>query len=44
MQGESEEGGEGVAGQAPSIIKKVIAGGGHHGSAWKVPSLMLSPL
>ena len=36
MQGESEEGGEGVAGQAPIIIKKVIAGGGHHGGAWKV--------
>ena len=36
MQEESEEGGEGVAGQAPIIIKKVIAGGGHHGGAWKV--------
>ena len=36
MQGESEEGGQGVAGQAPIIIKKVIAGGGHHGGAWKV--------
>ena len=36
MQGESEEGGEGVSGQAPIIIKKVIAGGGHHGGAWKV--------
>ena len=36
MQGESEEGREGVAGQAPIIIKKVIAGGGHHGGAWKV--------
>ncbi len=36
MQGESEEGGEGVAGQAPIIIKKIIAGGGHHGGAWKV--------
>ena len=36
MQEESEEGGEGVAGQAPIIIKKVIAGGGQHGGAWKV--------
>ena len=36
MQGESEEGGEGVGGQPPIIIKKVIAGGGHHGGAWKV--------
>ena len=36
MQEESEEGGQGVAGQAPIIIKKVIAGGGHHGGAWKV--------
>ena len=36
MQEESEEGGQGVNGQAPIIIKKVIAGGGHHGGAWKV--------
>ena len=36
MQGQSEEGGEGVGGQPPIIIKKVIARGGHHGGAWKV--------